>query len=116
MAEVRSVALVFVRMETQPVLGVADAITAASAAYDELAELAERVEDEWSYVTDLADAWRARLASVADARGNAPAGPGVAEAVAALSTEARAIDDPHRAIDWLSTFPQVLLIAVGERP
>jgi hypothetical protein len=27
-----------------------------------------------------------------------------------------ALDDPHRAIDWLSTFPQVLLIALGERP
>ena len=26
------------------------------------------------------------------------------------------IEDPHRAIDWLSTFPQVVLVAVGERP
>jgi hypothetical protein len=26
------------------------------------------------------------------------------------------IDDPHRAIDWLSTFPQVVLVALGERP
>ena len=33
-----------------------------------------------------------------------------------LSAEAAAIDDPHRAIDWLSTYPQVLLVAVGERP
>ena len=36
--------------------------------------------------------------------------------------DARAIDeigrisDPHRAIDWLSTFPQVVLLALGEPP
>jgi hypothetical protein len=53
---------------------------------------------------------------VGEARGNEPAGAGVAEAVAALSSEVAAIDDPHRAIDWLSTFPQVLLVALGERP
>ena len=103
-------------METRSIVSVADAITAASAAYDAMAELAEDVEDEWSYVTDLADAWRERLAEVADARGHEPAGDGVAEAVAILSAEVGAIDDPHRAIDWLSTFPQVLLIAVGENP
>jgi hypothetical protein len=103
-------------VEIQPIVSVADAIAAASAAYDALAELAEDVEDEWSYVTDLADAWRERLAEVADSRGSEPAGPGVAEAFAVLAVEAGAIDDPHRAIDWLSTFPQVLLLAVGERP
>jgi hypothetical protein len=103
-------------VETQPIVSVADAIAAASAAYDELAELAEDVEDEWSFVIDLADAWRERLAEVADRRGGDAAGPGVAAAVAVLSAEAAAIDDPHRAIDWLSTFPQVLLVAVGERP
>ncbi len=103
-------------MEPVPIVSVVDAITAASAAYDALAELGEDVEDEWSYVNDLADAWRERLAEVADARGSEPAGVGVAEAIAALTTEASAIDDPHRAIDWLSTFPQVVLLAVGERP
>ena len=103
-------------MEIRSNVSVADAIAAASSAYDALAELAEDAEDEWSYVTDLADTWRQRLAEVADGRGSEPAGPGVAEAVAVLSAEAGAIDDPHRAIDWLSTFPQVLLIAVGERP
>jgi hypothetical protein len=103
-------------VEIQPIVSVSDAIAAASAAYDGLAELAESVEDEWSYITDLADAWRERLAEVADSRGSELAGPGVADAVAVLSAEAAAIDDPHRAIDWLSTFPQVLLVAVGERP
>jgi hypothetical protein len=103
-------------VETRSIISVADAIVAASAAYDALADRAEEVEDEWSYVTDLADAWRERLAEVADTRGGEPAGSGVADAVAALSAEAAAIDDPHRAIDWLSTFPQVLLVALGERP
>jgi hypothetical protein len=103
-------------VEIQPLVSVADAISAASAAYDGLAELAEDVEDEWSYVTDLADAWRDRLTEVEEARGSEPAEAGVAEAVAALSSEVAAIDDPHRAIDWLSTFPQVLLVALGERP
>jgi hypothetical protein len=103
-------------VETRAVVSVSDAIIAASAAYDELAKLAESVEDEWSYVTDLADAWRERLADVADTRGEEPAGPGVADAVAVLAAEAAAIDDPHRAIDWLSTYPQVLLVSIGERP
>jgi len=103
-------------VEIQPIVSVADAIAAASSAYVALAELAEDVEDEWSYVTDLADAWRERLAEVADRHGGEPAGPGVAGAVAVLAAEAAAIDDPHRAIDWLSTFPQVLLVAVGEHP
>ena len=25
------------------------------------------------------------------------------------------ISDPHRAIDWLSTFPQIVLVTLGER-
>jgi hypothetical protein len=53
---------------------------------------------------------------VADARGHEPAAAGVAAAIPALVAEVAALDDPHRAIDWLSTFPQVLLIALGERP
>ena len=88
----------------------------ARSAYDDLTTLAEDVEDEWSYVNDLSGAWLERMDEVADARGHESAGPGVAEAVPALIAEAAAVDDPHRAIDWLSTFPQVLLIAVGERP
>ena len=31
----------------------------------------------------------------------------------ARSTRSAPIDDPHRAIDWLSTFPQVVLLALG---
>jgi len=97
-------------------LTIAAVLDAARPAYDRLLERAEEVEDEWSYVNDLADAWRARFDEVDTARGGDPAGPELMAAVGALEREADAIDDPHRAIDWLSTFPQLLLVAVGERP
>lgn len=100
----------------EPAWTVADAIASVGAAYDDLTSLAEDVEDEWSYVTDLAAAWTARLEDVVIARGSDLAGAGVVEAVAALTAELAEIDDPHRAIDWLSTAPQVALIALGERP
>jgi hypothetical protein len=58
-----------------PATTVDEAIDHALAAYARLTELAEEIEDEWSYV-----------------------------------------NDPHRAIDWLSTFPQVALLALGETP
>ena len=99
-----------------PITTVGDAIAAARSAYDELTSFAEDVEDEWSYINDLAAAWIERMETVADARGHEPAAAGVAEAVPALVAEVAAIDDPHRAIDWLSTFPQVLLVALGEQP
>jgi hypothetical protein len=95
---------------------IAEAIAAARPAYETLASLAEEVEDEWSYVTDLAAAWTARLDEVALARGRDPGPAGIGAAVAALGAEVAAINDPHRAIDWLSTYPQVLLLALGERP
>jgi hypothetical protein len=100
----------------EPTWTVGDAVAAVRAAYDDLASLAEDVEDEWSYVTDLAAAWTARLEDVVIARGSELAAGGIAAAVAALTAELAAIDDPHRAIDWLSTAPQVTLIALGERP
>ena len=99
-----------------PITTIGEAIAAARRAYDELAGYAEDVEDEWSYINDLAAAWTERMDAVADARGALPAAAGIPEAVAALAAEAAAIDDAHRAIDWLSTFPQVLLVALGEQP
>lgn len=98
------------------IVTIGDAIAAARPAYDDLTALAEDVEDEWSYVNDLANAWIERMDEVASTRGHEPAAPGVAAAVPALAAEVGLLDDPHRAIDWLSTFPQVLLIALGERP
>jgi len=92
------------------------ALEPALEAYAALASLGEEIEDEWSYVNDLAEAWRARLLEVEQDRGREAAPPEVALAVGALAAATNAIDDPHRAIDWLSTLPQVLLIALGERP
>jgi hypothetical protein len=94
----------------------ADTIASAWLAYESLVALGEEIEDEWSYVNDLAASWRARLLEVEQVRGREAAVPEAAAAVAALIAEAAAVDDPNRAIDWLSTFPQVLLIALGERP
>ncbi len=91
-------------------------IERALAAYDGLQLLAEDVDDEWTYVQDLARAWRDRLAAAADSQGAEPVGDAVVAAVDRLAEEAGAIDDPHRAIDWLSTFPQVVLLAIGQRP
>ena len=91
-------------------------VTRALEAYTELAELGESIEDEWSYVNDLADAWRQRLSDTIDGRGGEPVPDAVAAAVDRVIGEIRLIEDPHRAIDWLSTFPQVVLLAVGEAP
>ena len=94
---------------------VGDVIAGALAAYEVLLAKGEAIEDEWSYVNDLATAWRDRLGVVAAARGAEPAPPGVPAAVARACAEIDLITDPHRAIDWLSTFPQVLLVALGEK-
>ncbi|MDO8483876.1 MAG: hypothetical protein Q7S35_02885 [Candidatus Limnocylindrales bacterium] len=91
-------------------------IDRALEAYSALAELGEELEDEWSYVNDLADAWRHRLAEVADQRGTQPASGAVSAAVDRAIAEIGLVADPHRAIDWLSTFPQVVLLALGETP
>lgn len=92
------------------------AIDRALQAYDALAELGEGIEDEWSYVQDLGGAWRSRLEEVADARAGQPLDSATDAAIDAAIDEMGRIEDPHRAIDWLSTFPQVTLLALGERP
>ncbi len=90
------------------------AIDRALDAYAALAELGEEIEDEWSYVNDLAEAWRTCLAEVADRRDAEPARDEVGTAIERAIAEIDLISDPHRAIDWLSTFPQVVLLALGE--
>lgn len=85
-------------------------------AYDVLAELGEEIEDEWQYVQDLTETWRERLAALDTGRGTEILAPDAAAAVASSIGEASRITDPHRAIDWLSTMPQVVLVAFGERP
>ncbi len=93
---------------------VADLIDRALAGFDALAATAEPIADELQYVTDLETVWRARLRAVAGARGTEAAPPGTEAAVDALVDEAGRVSDPHRAIDWLSTLPQVALAALGE--
>jgi hypothetical protein len=93
---------------------VGDLIDRALVGFDALAVTAEPVADEWQYVTDLDTVWRARLHAVATARASEPAPPGAEDAIETLVAEAGRIEDPHRAIDWLSTLPQVALAALGE--
>ena len=95
---------------------VAQAIDRVLTAYADLTALGEEIEDEWSYVNDLAMAWRERLEGVADARPDAMLTDEVDAAIDRAIDEIDRITDPHRAIDWLSTFPQVTLLALGEAP
>ena len=93
-----------------------EAIDRALEAYARLTERAEEIEDEWSYVTDLSSAWRDRLARVPASNAGGPLDPAIDAAIDRLIDEADRITGPHRAIDWLSTFPQVALLALGETP
>jgi hypothetical protein len=95
---------------------VAEAIDRALSAYAELTELGEEVEDEWSYVNDLSSAWRERLDAVSAARVDDDLDEATDTAIDRAIDEIARITDPHRAIDWLSTFPQVTLLALGETP
>ncbi len=93
-----------------------DALDRALDAYTVLAELGEGIEDEWSYVNDLTDAWRTRFDEVAARHGDDDASDETSQAIDRAIDEIQRIEDPHRAIDWLSTFPQIVLVAVGARP
>jgi len=99
-----------------PAETIRDAVDRAGEAYATLGELGEEIEDEWSYVTDLTEAWRARLDEVTTARAADPLTPGASVAIDRAIDEIGRIADPHRAIDWLSTFPQVVLLALEEGP
>ena len=63
----------------------------ALAAYEDLESLAEDIEDEWTYVTDVAAAWRERIGALIDERGS--------ESVTELEAAAigRAIDEIGKA-------------------
>jgi hypothetical protein len=93
---------------------VQEAIDRVLVAYDQLAELGSSIDDEWSYINDLTDTWRARLSEVGDRRGTEFVAPEIETALDRAVAEIELIRDPHRAIDWLSTFPQVVLLAIGE--
>jgi len=91
-------------------------IERALAAYASLAEHGEEVDDEWSYIQDLTEAWRDRFEAARSIRGSELVAPEIAAAIGLAIGEVGQIEDPHRAIDWLSTFPQIALTALGERP
>jgi hypothetical protein len=97
-----------------PADSVRSTVERALDAYESLADLGSSIDDEWSYVDDLSEAWRGRLGEVVDARGDDAAPPDVSTAIDRAIDEVGLIADPHRAIDWLSTFPQVVLVALGE--
>jgi hypothetical protein len=79
----------------------------AAVAYEGLAELAETVEDEWQYVNDLVDAYLPSIRALG--AGSVQAEAAVDEAIAEIAL----IVDPHKAIDWLSTFPHIVALALG---
>lgn len=91
-------------------------IERALAAYATLAELGEEIDDEWSYIQDLTDAWRERFEAIRVERGDDGLAVETATAIDLAIGEIGRIEDPHRAIDWLSTFPQVTITALGEHP
>ena len=91
----------------------ADLIERAAAAYRALVDLAETIEDEWQYVTDLTDAYLPSLEALAKADLGRPLPAGAVEAVDEAIAEIALIVDPHRAIDWLSTFPHIVAFALG---
>jgi len=104
---------------TDPAIGlppdtVGAAIELVLEAYGTLASLGEDVEDEWTYVDDLSTTWRERLEAVASANAGQPLSIEVGTAIRVAIEEIERIRDPHRAIDWLSTFPQVVFVALGE--
>jgi hypothetical protein len=86
----------------------------AIAALEVLARTADPIDDEQQYVHDLVLVWAARLRAVGAERAGKVGAPELDEAIDWIAAEAGRVVDPHRAIDWLSTLPQVALLAVGE--
>jgi hypothetical protein len=93
---------------------VAEAVDRARSAMSALHALGEEVADEWQYVTDLEAGWGDRLDAVVAARGNETLPPAAMGAIELAAAETALISDTHRAIDWLSTFPQIVLFALDE--
>lgn len=91
----------------------AQVVDRAAEAYRALADLAETVEDEWQHVTDLVDAYLPSIRALAEADGERALTTAQVEAVDEAIAEIGLITDPHRAIDWLSTFPHIVGLALG---
>jgi hypothetical protein len=93
----------------------AELVDRARAAYEALVVLGEEIDDEWQYISDLSEVWLAELDRVVAERGAEPAPVEAEAAIDSLIGEIGRISDPHRAIDWLSTFPQAALLALEPR-
>ena len=93
---------------------IAELLEAGSYALHELAAVGEQVEDELQYVGDLVAVYEGRFRAVIAERGGEAVPVHQAAAAAAAIAEGALVEDPHRAIDWLSTLPQILLFTVGE--
>jgi hypothetical protein len=91
----------------------AEVVERAAEAYSTLAELAETIEDEWQYVTDLVDLYLPGIRSLAEPVPGRVLGAAQVAAVDEAIAEIGLITDPHKAIDWLSTFPHVVGLALG---
>jgi hypothetical protein len=85
----------------------------ALAAYGELAELGEQIADEWQYINDLVAVQSADLRALVAADPQRLLSPTALGAVDLAIEEIRLIADPHRAIDWLSTFPQIVRLLLA---
>jgi hypothetical protein len=64
-------------------------------------------------VTDLVDAYLPAIEALAAAGGGSALTAAQTEAVDEAIAEIALITDPHKAIDWLSTFPHVVALALG---
>lgn len=82
-------------------------------AYRRLGDLGEQIADEWQYVNDLVAVHSADLRALAVAAPERLLPAAAVRAVDLAIEEIGLIEDPHRAIDWLSTFPQVVGIAAA---
>jgi hypothetical protein len=105
-------------MDSEPGAGsVAEPVSAvvgrALEAYRALAEVGEQVTDEWQYVNDLVAVHSADLQALVTARPERRLPPAAVRAVELAIEEIGRIVDPHRAIDWLSTFPQIVRVAAA---
>ena len=89
------------------------AVARALEAYQRLAELGETIADEWQYVADLVAVHSADLRAIVAVDPARALSPSAVTAIDLAIEEIDLITDPHRAIDWLSTFPQIVRVAVG---
>lgn len=89
------------------------AVDRALDALERLGLLGEEIDEEWSYVTDLVAAQRDRLEGIGHRRGREPLSAERATAVDLAIEEVGRIADPNRAIDWLSTFVDLVALALA---